>query len=1634
MIRKDPRKGGSSLGRVRLIGNLFLLALCLLSPFGTIAFAQGLTTQERDLPLTILPQAERRAWAQRYSNDETAALTQAAIQRVRDRVQQYPTSFPDWLPGILAQHPFEPAGDGDLERMFAVEKRGRQGFKRGETDCGEQRTLINPIVSVLCDANDPAAPCRQRMDQDLLLETVIVHESLHVRQCDEWGRVLPGGLDRAFREVEAYDAQIEQVDRVFLRRAETADEYADPLDDYLRAYRVNFIKLRGAREQKRRETPLEFDVTYPDATPVGTVLYMGLNEQRTLSLHRNAHRPDDQTVKVTFTETKDLLTEPKEGQVLTFTGTDSTTDLVIRSGARADTTHLHIEPQPYDGRSKAGGLIVHVRGDSSEPSVTTGPDSTEAPAPVQPDDSESVAELDVIGFPLEVELLDANPAYLPDAFKRFLYGEPFEKKVKALNERDGQLWRDYPGTTHPLDLKIDPKFTYTSFLRGPQSPPAEPAFQSLVAWKPEANLVRVGAVADGESRLLVRVRSAKAGKLIACEVESDDLPQDSMGTCDVLFQGLARPGVIEGIFFDEPSEDYYAFALYQPPRSFPKLPHDSNTLAEPASGPRPLDISVEWETRPPPDEAAGETDAGPAPVWTRATPLLLRRPPVVLVHGTYDNPIDCWDWDQDPAEPATPTFAGRLADAGFRVYLVDYQPSNGLSELPEDGSHFRDNEWVVWFGEKLRNSQDIVTPRGEVQELGADDSDAPDPLIQIGGIETALDDYRSRGIAITRVDVVGHSMGGVLARVYARGRHLPACSHVGGFLMGRESPQGPNWYFRPDNFYAGDINRLITIGSTHKGSHIPGLLQYYPELYTPAVLAAIPGLSTTIQRNLWSLAAWATEGRIHQGALTDQIPPDVDVCKNPPLKMTPPRPALCDLGPTLVPAHAIAGVATVNDFYKFDGLYRNQAKDLWDKTATDKIGDLFDKLKQSRDGEELLKLVEQASWQGTETDGSNPLWSRPSEEALLRFWAATFANDQNDCTVSLDSQLGGLDDPYVTVLPETDSQEESAPAEGVLHGFEPRYPEVQSRVLELLTAPDMTLFSPVGFPPPEGPRKYSPGDPRAFKPSFDAPALAEAMVPPDQRSIVQELARRIDPETLIELVHATGDPIEADRLYDASQIEDLLTKVDDIQELLTLLRKIAKGGILEGTSPADILEKILSFSTGPEQAARLLDRIPNGVLLLDLLEDIRNARTLEEFTTKVTDGETLKQLLYHASVVLELDSPAAAARLKGWLDTIETAEQVRALLEKAGGAESLTEFLEIVADGQVLDRLLNHASKEKLHAWLRTIDDAKEFAALLKKAGGAESLSGFIEIVSDGGLLDRLLDHAGQEKLRSWLRTVDDASQFAALLEKAGGAESLSEFIEIVSDGGHLDRLLAATTAKGGAPARLKTLLESLAETQRNLVDPLLQKTADFRQLEEFLESAGGEAKLLDEVLDLAHSGDASNAASLLNLARNAGTTREERAEVFRRLGEEARLFERRPVGSPPQPGNLHGYNRVRMDHFLDRHTYDWFHFNSPNTARAATIWPKGFTQQDVADLVQEALDELHAMGRTPAASPAQFLGHSGFEELDLTLPSGWQIGIGADKDRVMQFYPSLKNPTLETLSRNELRALRDLFNGRPTP
>jgi hypothetical protein len=537
---------------------------------------------------------------------------------------------------------------------------------------------------------------------------------------------------------------------------------------------------------------------------------------------------------------------------------------------------------------------------------------------------------------------------------------------------------------------------------------------------------RVGVVADGESQVLLRVELGSPGKTRFLIDE-----EESGGTLEALFDGATH---------EDEDGDYFAFAIYTAPEGF-GAPARANPTQVLDGRVEYRDVRFRIIQRKP---GGGEPTIFQDPEELK---IRLARPPVVLVHGTFDNRKKCWtisasgnftsggaaqDAPKSP-EHGNTSMEGYLRDRGFYVSLVDYEKSNGMwRATSSDISSFKENRRVIWQNP--------------------------------GGLYDVLSAFRDDGglnLAITQVDVVGHSLGGLIPRLWVSASYNPSSaatpSSGAPVAVSRELTEG---YTRPDNGWEGDINRLVTIASTHFGSDLSDLM-----LALASTTSAEAG-----RRERWRAKGVLTWIQVRQGAgltkaVRDQTPhPSGQPNWND---------ALRKIGVTPVPAHAIVCVATTPDLVDFGGEYRDGMTQLmtelvYKQPDTLKAfltnrgrGWLIERFNQNEPHwfEEHLHTSLQAlrfserDLLTSDNELANPSLLTIKDQAVLMtlFRAAIFGNTQNDMTVRVESQLGGLPLQYTTMH------------RGVLHGFAPRYERVQRNVADLLSGPEHSFCS-AGFP------------------------------------------------------------------------------------------------------------------------------------------------------------------------------------------------------------------------------------------------------------------------------------------------------------------------------------------------------------------------------------------------------------------------------------------------------------------------------------------------------------------------------------------------------------------------------------------
>jgi|GEM_PF-2575028 len=263
----------------------------------------------------------------------------------------------------------------------------------------------------------------------------------------------------------------------------------------------------------------------------------------------------------------------------------------------------------------------------------------------------------------------------------------------------------------------------------------------------KAMVRRVGAATDGVTRLLLRVKSNSPVTFSMRLATATPSPAWGWLT--------KRDGSQTGLSLTVSPDGGFAFAVYQTPKDFPAdLPRD-----------RPMIII----------EATAGAASG------RAT-ITLRPPPIVLVHGV---------WSCDEAWAGLEDFLkqnyGYDICNGCRVNYGWPYHDKMCRPIQSSVSSSIDPSVGSFDPEKINS----LTPNLPVKKL-------------VDAMNKALEIYRRANIAVTQVDVVSHSLGGLLAR-----------SRVA---------LKPVRYQRKENYNQGDFHKLITVGTPHHGSPLANFL------------------------------------------------------------------------------------------------------------------------------------------------------------------------------------------------------------------------------------------------------------------------------------------------------------------------------------------------------------------------------------------------------------------------------------------------------------------------------------------------------------------------------------------------------------------------------------------------------------------------------------------------------------------------------------------------------------------------------------------------------------------------------------------------------------------------------------------
>jgi len=201
---------------------------------------------------------------------------------------------------------------------------------------------------------------------------------------------------------------------------------------------------------------------------------------------------------------------------------------------------------------------------------------------------------------------------------------------------------------------------------------------------------RIGTVADGVSKLLLIAHWDNGLKFAMEGKDSSDVSDgtlSALGSSDTGSTSVTVPSVMTA---DGKS---VVIAVYTPPPSYGNITGYSHSVY------------------------VVMTDVQNPATGSQIVPIMLERPPVVLVHGLWSNPML---WIEGG-------FLDTLASHGFRVFLADYASASSATFDPTANSK------PGILSVKLR-------------------------------IIDALNNYHARSIACAQADVIGHSMGGLMTR------------------------------------------------------------------------------------------------------------------------------------------------------------------------------------------------------------------------------------------------------------------------------------------------------------------------------------------------------------------------------------------------------------------------------------------------------------------------------------------------------------------------------------------------------------------------------------------------------------------------------------------------------------------------------------------------------------------------------------------------------------------------------------------------------------------------------------------------------------------------------------------------------
>lgn len=257
----------------------------------------------------------------------------------------------------------------------------------------------------------------------------------------------------------------------------------------------------------------------------------------------------------------------------------------------------------------------------------------------------------------------------------------------------------------------------------------------------------LGASADGVTELLLRLPASAVGATYALSLVDETGQFAGVSADGGLFQLTDTPAHASGsltVTAVDTSQGPMAFAAYVAPMDFERTSVDDNSVN------RNITLQV---------QSSGSSSSA-------TTNILIVRPPVVLIHGLWDKPASFDGFSQVVADPMNRFGTPFRVDYSYLVAIAGEEPNYPIP--------------ILFVG---ANSLGLAYNA---------------PAVAASVRQFIASYAQTENVAAVQADVVGHSMGGLMARALALTQN----------------------FTNNTNYGKGTIDKLITVGTPHLGSEL----------------------------------------------------------------------------------------------------------------------------------------------------------------------------------------------------------------------------------------------------------------------------------------------------------------------------------------------------------------------------------------------------------------------------------------------------------------------------------------------------------------------------------------------------------------------------------------------------------------------------------------------------------------------------------------------------------------------------------------------------------------------------------------------------------------------------------------------